>query len=95
MDAYSLFLVFLAIYIAILLGIGLYFSRRQRSETDFWLAGRELGPISIGLAAASAWTTASALLLATGLFLLYGIGSIWIWVFPNIAGLAIIAAISG
>ncbi len=95
MDAYSLFLVFLAIYIAILLGIGLYFSRMQRSETDFWLAGRELGPISIGLAAASAWTTASALLLATGLFLLYGIGSIWIWVFPNIAGLAIIAAISG
>ena len=95
MDAYSLFLVFLAIYIAILLGIGLYLSRRQRSETDFWLAGRELGPISIGLAAASAWTTASALLLATGLFLLYGIGSIWIWVFPNIAGLAIIAAISG
>jgi SSS family solute:Na+ symporter len=95
MDAYSLFLVFLAIYIAILLGIGLYFSRMQRSETDFWLAGRELGPISIGLAAASAWTTASALLLATGLLLLYGIGSIWIWVFPNIAGLAIIAAISG
>ncbi|WP_348305566.1 sodium:solute symporter family protein [Methanothrix sp.] len=95
MDAYSLFLVFLAIYIAILLGIGLYLSRRQRSETDFWLAGRELGSISIGLAAASAWTTASALLLATGLFLLYGIGSIWIWVFPNIAGLAIIAAISG
>ena len=90
-----MFLVFLAIYIAILLGIGLYFSRRQRSETDFWLAGRELGPISIGFAAASAWTTASALLLATGLFLLYGIGSIWIWVFPNIAGLAIIAAISG
>ncbi len=90
-----MFLVFLAIYIAILLGIGLYLSRRQRSETDFWLAGRELGSISIGLAAASAWTTASALLLATGLFLLYGIGSIWIWVFPNIAGLAIIAAISG
>lgn len=95
MDAYSLFLVFLSIYIAVLLGIGLYLSRRQRSETDFWLAGRELGPISIGLAAASAWTTASALLLATGLFLLFGIGSIWIWVFPNIAGLAIIAAISG
>ncbi len=95
MDAYSLFLVFLAIYIAILLGIGLYFSRRQKSVTDFWLAGRELGPISIGFSAASAWITASALLLATGLFLLIGIGSIWIWVFPNIAGLIIIAAISG
>ena len=95
MDAYSLFLIFLAIYIAVLLGIGLYFSRRQKSVTDFWLAGRELGPITIGFSAASAWITASALLLATGLFLLIGVGSIWIWVFPNIAGLIIIAAISG
>ncbi|MFZ2470601.1 MAG: sodium:solute symporter family protein [Methanothrix sp.] len=95
MDAYSLFLIFLAIYIAVLLGIGLYFSRRQKSVTDFWLAGRELGPLIIGFSAASSWITASALLLATGLFLLIGVGSIWIWVFPNIAGLIIIAAISG
>jgi len=95
MDAYSLFIAFLVVYIAALAGIGLYFSRRQRSVTDFWLAGRELGPITIGFSAASAWITASALLLATGLFLLIGVGSIWIWVFPNIAGLIIIAAISG
>jgi SSS family solute:Na+ symporter len=95
LDAYSLFLIFLAIYIAVLLGIGLYFSGRQKSVTDFWLAGRELGPITIGFSAASSWITASALLLATGLFLLIGVGSIWIWVFPNIAGLIIIAAISG
>ncbi|MEI8003092.1 MAG: sodium:solute symporter family protein [Methanothrix sp.] len=95
MDAYSLFLIFLAVYIAVLMGIGLYFSSRQKSVTDFWLAGRELGPIIIGFSAASAWITASALLLATGLFLLIGVGSIWIWVFPNIAGLIIIAAISG
>jgi len=88
-------MAFLAIYIAALVGIGLYFSRRQRSVTDFWLAGRELGTVTIGFSAASAWITASALLLATGLFLLIGIGSIWIWVFPNIAGLIIIAAISG
>ncbi|MDM7940504.1 MAG: sodium:solute symporter family protein [Methanothrix sp.] len=95
MDAYSLFIAFLVVYIAALAGIGLYFSRRQRSVTDFWLAGRELGPITIGFSAASAWITASALLLATGLFLLIGVGSIWVWVFPNIAGLIIIAAISG
>ncbi|MCX6679632.1 MAG: sodium:solute symporter family protein [Methanothrix sp.] len=95
MDAYSLFLIFLTIYIAVLLGIGLYFSGRQKSVTDFWLAGRELGPITIGFSAAASWITASALLLATGLFLLIGVGSIWIWVFPNIAGLIIIAAISG
>ena len=94
MDAYHLFLILLAFYIAVMLSIGLYFSRRQKSVTDFWLAGRELGPLIIGFSAASSWTTASALLLATGLFLLIGVGSIWIWVFPNIAGLMIIALIS-
>ena len=95
MDAYSLFLVFLMIYIAALAGIGLISSRRQKSVTDFWLAGRELGAITIGFSAASSWITASALLLATGLFLLMGMSSVWVWVFPNIAGLVIIAAISG
>ncbi len=95
MDAYPMFLVFLAIYLAVLTGIGLISSRRQKSVTDFWLAGRELGAITIGFSAASSWLTASALLLATGLFLLMGMSSIWVWVFPNIAGLIIIAAISG
>ena len=94
-DAYLLFMVFLIIYVAALAGIGLYSSRRQKSVTDFWLAGRELGTVTIGFSAAASWITASALLLATGLFLLIGIGSIWIWVFPNIAGLIIIAMISG
>jgi SSS family solute:Na+ symporter len=95
MDAYHLFLVFLAIYIAALTGIGLISSRRQKSVTDFWLAGRELDPITIGFSAASSWITASALLLATGLFLFMGVSSIWVWVFPNIAALVIIAAVSG
>ncbi len=95
MDAYRLFLVFLAIYIVALTGIGLISSRRQKSVTDFWLAGRELDPITIGFSAASSWITASALLLATGLFLFMGVSSIWVWVFPNIAALIIVAAISG
>jgi len=78
-----------------LVGISLITSRRQRSVTDFWLAGMELGPGIIGLSTAASWIDASALLLATGLFLLIGVGSIWVWVFPNIAALIIIAAISG
>jgi SSS family solute:Na+ symporter len=95
MDPYHLFLIFLAIYIAVLVAIGLLTSKRQRSVTDFWLAGRELGIITIGFSAAASWVTASALLLATGLFLLMGMSSIWVWVFPNIAALIVIAAISG
>jgi len=72
MDSFQLFLVFLALYIAMLVGISFFTSRRQRS---FWLVGRELGAGIIGLSTAASWINASALLLATGLFLLIGIGS--------------------
>ena len=94
MDSYHLFLLLLGLYIAVLIGIGLRSSRGQRSVTDFWLAGREIGAANIGLSAAASWLTASALLLATGLFLFIGVGSVWVWVFPNVAGLLIIAAIA-
>jgi SSS family solute:Na+ symporter len=94
MDSYHLFLLLLGLYIAMLIGIGLRSSRGQRSVTDFWLAGREIGAANIGLSAAASWLTASALLLATGLFLFIGVGSVWVWVFPNVAGLLIIAMIA-
>jgi len=94
MDSYHLFLLLLGLYIAVLIGIGLRSSRGQRSVTDFWLAGRDIGTANIGLSAAASWLTASALLLATGLFLFIGVGSVWVWVFPNIAGLLIIAVIA-
>jgi solute:Na+ symporter, SSS family len=95
MESYYLFLIFFMLFIAMLVGISLLTSRRQKSVTDFWLAGRELGAGIIGLSTAASWISASGLLLATGMFLLIGIGSIWLWVFPNIAALIIIAAISG
>ena len=95
MDSYHLFLLLLAIYIAALVGIGVISSRGQRSMADFFLAGRDLGAIPLGFAYAASWITASALLLSTGLFLLIGVGSIWVWVFPNIAALLIIAVIAG
>ena len=65
MDSYHLFLLLLGLYIAMLIGIGLRSSRGQKSVTDFWLAGREIGAANIGLSAAASWLTASALLLAT------------------------------
>jgi SSS family solute:Na+ symporter len=95
MDPYHLFLILLGLYIALLIGIGLRSSRKQRSVTDFWLAGREIRTLNIGFSAAASWLTASALLLATGLFLFIGVGSIWVWVFPNIAALVIIGLLTG
>ncbi len=95
MEPYSVFLLILIAYIMVLIGIGFISSKRQGSVTEFWLASRELGAPSLGLSAAASWLTASALLLSTGLFMLIGVSSIWVWVFPNIAALALIALIAG
>ena len=95
MDPYHLFLLLLGLYIAMLIGIGIRSSRGQRSVTDFWLAGQEIKTANIGFSSAASWLTASALLLATGLFLFIGVGSIWVWVFPNVAALLILAMLSG
>lgn len=90
MTAYQLFLLLLTLYIALLIAIGLYFSKRQRTLTDFWLAGKEAGWLSIGFSAAASWLTAGAMLAVIGFFLLQGMGSIWGFVAPNILALLII-----
>ncbi|MEM2925209.1 MAG: sodium:solute symporter family protein [Methanocellales archaeon] len=91
MDSYTAFLILLIIYISILILIGWRFVRYQRSIVDFWVAGREIGALNIGFSSAASWLTAGAFLLATGLFMMLGLGSIWIWVAPNIIALALIA----
>ncbi len=90
MTAYQLFLVCLTIYIGVLIATGLYFSKRQKTLTDFWLAGKEVGCLSLGFSAAASWLTAGALLAVIGFFLLQGMGSIWGFVAPNILALLLI-----
>ena len=95
MEGYQTFLILLAVYLLGLITIGWYFSKRQKSVTDFWLAGREVGAIGIGFSAAASWLTAGALLAVIGFYMLLGMGSIWGFVFPNIAALLIIALLVG
>ncbi|RZB28622.1 MAG: solute:Na+ symporter, SSS family [Candidatus Argoarchaeum ethanivorans] len=90
----NLFFALLAGYIILLVLIGFASYKRQHSMVDFWLAGRSLSAFNIGLSAAASWLTAGALLFVSGLFVLIGIGSIWIFVVPNILALLLIAAIS-
>ncbi len=91
MNAYHLFLTLLSIYIGFLVLTGIYFSRKQQSQTDFWLAGRSAGSIAIGFSAAASWLTAGALLAVIGFYMLLGMGSVWGFVAPNILALFIIA----
>jgi len=86
------FLTLLALYIAALIAIGWHFAKKQQTMTDFWLAGREIGAGNIAMSAAASWLTAGALFGVTGMFLSMGIGSVWIFVMPNIIALALVAA---
>lgn len=95
MDGYQIFLVLLVIYLAGLASIGWYFNKKQRSVTDFWLAGREIGPKAIGFSAAASWLTAGGILAVIGFYMLLGMGSIWGFVAPNILALLIIALLVG
>ncbi|WP_300670290.1 sodium:solute symporter [Desulfoluna sp.] len=91
MSDYTIFIGLLALYIGSLVGIGLYYNKKQKSSIDFFLAGRELNALSIGFSAAASWLTAGALLAVTGFFMLLGMGSIWGFVAPNIIALLVIA----
>jgi SSS family solute:Na+ symporter len=91
MTAFQLFIVLLLGYIGFLMAIGWYFSKRQNTGTDFWLAGKTAGTLSIGFSSAASWLTAGAILAVVGFFMLLGMGSVWGFVAPNIIALFIIA----
>lgn len=91
MSAYSLFISLLSAYIMILILTGWYFNKRQQTLSDFWLAGKSAGTVSIGFSSAASWLTAGALLAVTGFFILLGMGSVWGFVAPNIIALFVIA----
>ncbi|WP_160153431.1 sodium/proline symporter [Microbulbifer sp. ALW1] len=90
-------LITLLLYKLLLLGIGLWAQRRTRSNSDFFLGGRNLGPvvaaISYGASSASAWTLLgmsgaayvmgpAALWLAAGA--VTGCAVAWLWIAPRL-----------
>lgn len=91
MNGTRIFLVLFIAYLSLLVGVGWYHTRKQRSLADFWLAGRQIGARAIGFSAAASWLTAGALLAVVGFFMLNGMGSIWGFVAPNILALLIIS----
>ncbi len=95
MDGYQIFLALLTIYLAGLVSIGWYFNKKQKSITDFWLAGRRIGPTGVGFSAAASWITAGGILAVIGFYMLLGMGSIWGFVAPNIIALLLIALLVG
>src|SRR6056297_1597486 len=88
MDKQTVVVVTLVLYKVLLIGIGVWASRRTHSENDFFLGGRGLGPwvaaVSYSSSASSAWT----LLGMSGLAYVVGVSAIWV-VLGSIIGMLV------
>lgn len=87
-------LITLLIYSGILFGIGFWAARKAKSQTDFLLGGRSLGPWVAGLAYAASSSSAWVLLGFSGF--VYVAGPSALWMVPGIiAGYAAVWLWSG
>ncbi len=60
MTPYQLFLRRLLAYPTLLISVGCSFNKRQQTQTEFWLAEKNAGMLSIVCSAAASWLTAMA-----------------------------------
>jgi sodium/proline symporter len=84
MTGNSVIIATLGAYKVLLLGIGLWASRRVDSEGDFFLAGQTLGPWTAGLSYAASTSSAWVLLGFTGMVFTQGLVALWL--VPGIFG---------
>ncbi|RKR02700.1 sodium/proline symporter [Maricaulis maris] len=67
----------LVAYKLILVGVGVWASRRNRTESDFFIAGQGLGPWVAGLSYAASTSSAWVLLGFSGFVYLTGLSALW------------------
>lgn len=84
MENTGIVLITLVLYKLVLIGLGLFASKRTQSETDFFLAGRGLGPLVAAISASASSSSAWTLLGVSGFA--YSQGLTAIWLFPACVG---------
>ncbi len=84
LSAWAVFLV----YISITLVLGRYAGKKEKKSEEFWTAGRDLGPLSVGLSISAGFMSVSwSCVYAVQLFYWYGAGAVWLVTIPWIAAL--------
>lgn len=84
----ALKLVMVAIYLAILLGIGVVASRRMKDLRDYFAAGKGLGYLAVAFSARATGESAWLLIGLTGMGAMFGLKAMWVVVgeFLGVAG---------
>jgi len=77
MSTSTIVLITLLVYKVVLVGIGLWATSRNKTTTDFFLAGRQLGPFVAGLSYAASTSSAWVLLGFSGFVYTVGVSALW------------------
>ena len=77
MDKATIILATLVAYKVVMIIIGLWAASRNRSEADFFLGGRGLGPVVAGLSYAASTSSAWVILGFSGFVYAIGLGALW------------------
>lgn len=78
MEKTTVVIITLVIYKILLIGIGLWASRRNKDEEDFFLGGRGLGPVVAAISYSSSASSAWTLLGLSGAAYVLGLRVVWI-----------------
>jgi solute:Na+ symporter, SSS family len=89
----SCFFLLFAAYLALLLGVGLAFTRRMKSAEDFFLAGRRLPGGLIYVSLTASWFGATSILVTADEAFAGGLSAIWIIGVPAVATVVILAVL--
>ncbi|NOZ07616.1 MAG: sodium:solute symporter family protein [FCB group bacterium] len=85
----------IVIYIIFTLIIGWFAHLHQQDTSEFWTAGRKLGPLSVGLSLSAGFMSVSwSCVYAVQLFYWYGVGAVWLITIPWLIALALIYYLS-
>ena len=85
------FFLFLGVYFALLVFIGLRFSRRMKSLEDYFLASRSLSGIFIFVSLTASWFGATSILVSTDEARQVGLSAFWLVGLPAVATVLIFA----
>ncbi len=95
MNETGIYVLILALYMLLLVGVGVIASRRMRNSEDFYLGGRSVGPWVTSLSFIAAYFSSVVIIGGGGFGYRFGMSTIWIAASNVLVGIALVWMILG